>query len=60
MNYFWDLDPYWGFYIAALLLSPVLAWAYVAITENFYWKGFRDGKRLGERSSTQRYSRHGS
>ena len=43
-----SFDPLAIYYIIALIAIPVLGLLYTALTENFYWKGFRDGKRLAE------------
>ena len=31
-----------------LVIIPACYWLYLVITEHFYWKGFRNGKRLYE------------
>ena len=43
-----SFDPLAIYYIIALIAIPILGLLYTALTENFYWKGFRDGKRLAE------------
>jgi ABC-type Fe3+ transport system permease subunit len=45
-------DPIAIYYIVALIAIPILGLAYTALTENWYWKGFSDGKRLTQ--NTQR------
>jgi hypothetical protein len=52
-----SFDPIAIYYIIALIAIPVLGLLYTAITENFYWKGFRDGKRLTQNNHSARSSR---
>jgi len=52
-----SFDPIAIYYIIALIAIPVLGLLYTAITENFYWKGFRDGKRLAQNNHSARSPR---
>ena len=47
-------DPLAIYYIIALIAIPVLGLLYAALTENWYWKGFKDGKRLVENNRSAR------
>ena len=50
-------DPLAIYYIIALIAIPILGLLYTVITENFYWKGFKDGKRLAENNHSSRSAR---
>lgn len=52
-----SFDPLAIYYIIALIAIPVIGLLYTAITENFYWKGFKDGKRLAENNRSARNTR---
>ena len=39
-------DPLAIYYIIAIVSIPVIGLLYTALTEHWYWKGFKDGKRL--------------
>jgi hypothetical protein len=52
-----EFDPLWIYYIIALIAIPILGLLYTAITENFYWKGFKDGKRLTQNNQSARNTR---
>lgn len=43
-----SFDPLAIYFIIALISIPVLGVLYAALTENWYWKGFRDGKRFAQ------------
>jgi ABC-type Fe3+ transport system permease subunit len=47
-------DPLAIYYIIALIAIPVLGLLYTALTENWYWKGFKDGKRLAQNDYSAR------
>jgi hypothetical protein len=51
-----SFDPLAIYYIIALIAIPILGLLYTALTENFYWKGFKDGKRLAENNRSARHS----
>ena len=55
-----SFDPYAIYYIVALIATVVLGLVYTAISEHWYWKGWKDGKRFGERHPERGYSRVGS
>jgi hypothetical protein len=50
-------DPLAIYYIIALISIPILGLLYTAITENFYWKGWKDGKRFAEGNQPSKHSR---
>jgi hypothetical protein len=50
-------DPLAIYYIIALISIPILGLLYTAITENFYWKGWQDGKRFAESNQPSKHSR---
>jgi hypothetical protein len=50
-------DPIAIYYIIALISIPILGLLYTAITENFYWKGWQDGKRFAESNQPSKHSR---
>jgi len=50
-------DPLAIYYIIALIAIPFLGLLYTAITENWYWKGFKDGKRLAQNDHSARSTR---
>jgi hypothetical protein len=50
-------DPIAIYYIIALIAIPIMGLVYTAITENFYWKGWKDGKRFAEGNLTAKHSR---
>ena len=52
-----SFDPLAIYYIIVLAAIPVLGLIYTAITENWYWKGFRDGKRLTQNAQRATDSR---
>jgi hypothetical protein len=52
-----SFDPIAIYYIIALISIPILGLLYTAITENFYWKGWQDGKRFAEGNITAKHSR---
>jgi ABC-type Fe3+ transport system permease subunit len=54
-----SFDPLAIYFIIALISIPVLGVLYAALTENWYWKGFRDGKRLAERTYSSKFARRG-
>ena len=41
-------DPLAIYYIVAIISVPVIGLLYTALTEHWYWKGFKDGKRLAQ------------
>lgn len=43
-----SFDPIAIYYTIILLSLPVLLILYTAFTEYWYWKGWKDGKRLAE------------
>jgi ABC-type Fe3+ transport system permease subunit len=43
-----SFDPLAIYFIIALISIPVIGVLYAALTENWYWKGFRDGKRFAQ------------
>jgi hypothetical protein len=47
-------DPLAIYYIIALIAILVLGLLYTALTENWYWKGFKDGKRLAQNDHSAR------
>jgi ABC-type Fe3+ transport system permease subunit len=47
-------DPLAIYYIIALIAIPVLGLLYTALTENWYWKGFKDGKQLAQNDYSAR------
>jgi hypothetical protein len=51
-----SFDPLAIYYIIALIAIPILGLLYTTLTENFYWKGFKDGKRLAENNRSARHS----
>lgn len=52
-----SFDPYAVYYIIALISIPVLGLLYTAISEHWYWKGFRNGKRVTENAYRARNPR---
>ena len=50
-------DPIAIYYIIALIAIPLIGLVYTAITENFYWKGWKDGKRFAESNQSAKYPR---
>ena len=52
-----SFDPLAIYYIIALVSIPILGLLYTAITENWYWKGFKDGKRFSENNPSARNTR---
>jgi ABC-type Fe3+ transport system permease subunit len=52
-----SFDPIAIYYIIALIAIPILGLVYTAITENFYWKGWKDGKRFAESNQSSRNTR---
>ena len=50
-------DPLAIYYIIALISIPVLGLLYTALTETWYWKGFKDGKRLAQNDQSAANSR---
>jgi hypothetical protein len=47
-----SFDPLAIYYIIALAAIPVVGLIYTVITERWYWKGFKDGKRLTQNNRT--------
>lgn len=52
-----SFDPYAVYYIIALVSLPILGLLYTALTEHWYWKGFKDGKRLTQNNQSPRSAR---
>lgn len=52
-----SFDPYAIYYIIALVSLPILGLLYTALTEHWYWKGFKDGKRLTQNNQSARNTR---
>lgn len=42
-----DLQAAW----LLIVIIPATYWLYLVITEHFYWKGFKNGKRLAENTT---------
>jgi hypothetical protein len=51
-----SFDPLAIYYIIALVSIVALGLAYTAISEHWYWKGWKDGKGFGQRHPERRYS----
>ena len=47
-------DPLAIYYIIALIGVVALGLAYTAISEHWYWKGWENGKRFGQRHPQRR------
>jgi ABC-type spermidine/putrescine transport system permease subunit II len=52
-----SFDPGAIYFIIAMIGLPLLAMIYMSLTETWYWKGFKDGKRLAENNQRQRVTR---
>lgn len=52
-----SFDPLAIYYIIILISIPVFGLLYVAISEHWYWKGFKNGRRVTENDQSARGAR---
>jgi len=43
-----SFDPIAIYYIIALISVPILGLIYTGLTEKWYWKGWKDGRKFAE------------